>query len=81
MNSELWRLGACEVAQGIREGQFSSREVIEGCLDRIGEVNVAINALTEIRAEAALAAADAAPWPAAEAAFEDVISTGAGQWR
>ena len=30
---------------------------------------------------AALAAADAAPWPAAEAAFEDVISTGADQWR
>jgi len=31
--------------------------------------------------EAALAAADAAPWPAAEAAYTDVQSTGAGQWR
>jgi len=30
--------------------------------------------------ERAQAAADAAPWPAAEAAFADVISTGAGQW-
>ena len=30
---------------------------------------------------AALAAADAAPWPAAEAAFTDVQTTGAGQWR
>jgi pyruvate dehydrogenase E1 component alpha subunit len=29
----------------------------------------------------ALAAAEAAPWPAPEAAYEDVISTGAGQWR
>jgi pyruvate dehydrogenase E1 component alpha subunit len=29
----------------------------------------------------ALAAAEAAPWPAPQAAFEDVISTGAGQWR
>jgi pyruvate dehydrogenase E1 component alpha subunit len=29
----------------------------------------------------ALATAEAAPWPAPEAAFEDVISTGAGRWR
>jgi len=29
----------------------------------------------------ALADAEAAPWPAAAAAFEDVVSTGAGQWR
>jgi pyruvate dehydrogenase E1 component alpha subunit len=29
----------------------------------------------------ALATAEAAPWPPAEAAFEDVMSTGAGQWR
>jgi acetoin:2,6-dichlorophenolindophenol oxidoreductase subunit alpha len=30
---------------------------------------------------AALAAADAAPWPDASAAFSDVQTTGAGQWR
>ena len=30
--------------------------------------------------EAALAAADAAPWPQADAAFTDVQDTGAGQW-
>jgi pyruvate dehydrogenase E1 component alpha subunit len=37
----------------------------------------------EARAEvdAALSAADAAPWPAAAAAFTDVQTTGAGQWR
>jgi len=29
----------------------------------------------------ALAAAEIAPWPSPEAAFDDVISTGAGQWR
>jgi pyruvate dehydrogenase E1 component alpha subunit len=29
---------------------------------------------------AALAAADAAPWPDASAAFTDVQTTGAGQW-
>ncbi|MBO9651996.1 MAG: thiamine pyrophosphate-dependent dehydrogenase E1 component subunit alpha [Variovorax sp.] len=31
--------------------------------------------------EAALAAADAAPWPDASAAFSDVQTTGEGQWR
>lgn len=31
--------------------------------------------------DAALAAADAAPWPEAEAAFTDVQTTGAGTWR
>ena len=31
--------------------------------------------------EAALAAAEAAPWPDAAAAFTDVQTTGAGQWR
>jgi acetoin:2,6-dichlorophenolindophenol oxidoreductase subunit alpha len=31
--------------------------------------------------QAALAAADAAPWPEAEAAFTDVQTTGAGVWR
>jgi pyruvate dehydrogenase E1 component alpha subunit len=36
-------------------------------------------ALAEV--DAALAAADAAPWPAAAAAFTDVQTTGAGQWR
>jgi acetoin:2,6-dichlorophenolindophenol oxidoreductase subunit alpha len=31
--------------------------------------------------EAAVAAANAAPWPEAAAAFTDVQDTGAGQWR
>jgi len=31
--------------------------------------------------QAALASADAAPWPAPEAAYTDVQTTGAGQWR
>ena len=35
----------------------------------------------EAEVTAAIAAANAAPWPAAEAAFEDVQTTGAGQWR
>ncbi|WP_043116936.1 thiamine pyrophosphate-dependent enzyme, partial [Pseudacidovorax intermedius] len=36
-------------------------------------------ALDEV--QAALDAADAAPWPEAAAAFTDVQTTGAGQWR
>jgi len=31
--------------------------------------------------ERALATAEAAPWPPPEAAFEDVVGAGAGQWR
>jgi pyruvate dehydrogenase E1 component alpha subunit len=35
----------------------------------------------EAEVQAALAAADAAPWPEAAAAYTDVQNTGAGQWR
>ncbi|WP_332825079.1 thiamine pyrophosphate-dependent dehydrogenase E1 component subunit alpha [Ramlibacter sp.] len=41
----------------------------------------AIEREAEQEVAAALAAASAAPWPAPEAAFEDVQTTGAGQWR
>jgi len=40
---------------------------------------IAIEVKREI--EEALASAEAAPWPPPDAAFEDVIDTGAGQWR
>ena len=40
----------------------------------------AIEADAQAEVEAALAAADAAPWPDASAAFTDVQTTGAGQW-
>lgn len=60
MTTELWRLDATAVAQGIREGEFSAREVVSACIERLEAVNPAINAITEVRPEAALAAADAA---------------------
>lgn len=41
----------------------------------------AIESEAEREVAAALAAANAAPWPDPEAAFEDVQTTGAGQWR
>jgi pyruvate dehydrogenase E1 component alpha subunit len=40
----------------------------------------AIEDEAEAEVAAALAAADAAPWPEAGAAFTDVQTTGAGQW-
>ena len=48
------------IASGIRRREFSVREVVSACLGRVEAVNPRINALTEVRPEAALAAADAA---------------------
>ena len=41
----------------------------------------AIDASARAEIEAALACADAAPWPQPSEAFEDIVSTGAGQWQ
>ena len=41
----------------------------------------AIDAAAHAEIAAAMSAAEAAPWPEASAAFEDVITTGAGTWR
>ena len=41
----------------------------------------AIDAAARAEIDAALAVADVAPWPEAGDAFEDVVTTGAGQWR
>lgn len=58
--AELWRLDAQELSAGLRRREFSVREVVAACLARCDSANPRINALTEIRPEAALAAADAA---------------------
>lgn len=60
MTTELWRLGASELADGIRARQFSSREVVQAHLDRIEAVNGKVNAVTVVLGDTALAAADAA---------------------
>ena len=41
----------------------------------------AIDASAQAEIDAALLYADAAPWPTPAEAFEDIVSTGAGQWR
>ena len=59
MNGPLWRLGAVELAGAIRRREVSSREVAESVLARVGACNPKLNALVEVHAEQALAAAAA----------------------
>jgi amidase len=58
--TELWRMGAADLAEAIRCRQISSQEVIEAHLRRIEAVNPTINAVTVVLAEQALQAAKAA---------------------
>lgn len=46
---------AAALAAGIREGRTSSAEVVEACLARIEEVNPALNAVVQLRADEARA--------------------------
>ncbi len=68
--SELWQLGALELAARIRSGDASSRAVVEAHLDRIDAVNPHLNAVVRRLDDEALAAADAAD--AAVAAGDDL---------
>ena len=58
--SELWQMGALELAGAIRAGDVSSREVVEAHLMRVDKVNGDLNAIVRLLADKALAAADAA---------------------
>ena len=58
--TDLWKLSATELADGIRNGAYRSAEVIESVLDRIADRNPDLNAIVveladEARAEAAAA--------------------------
>ena len=57
---DLCRRTAVELADLIRSGEVSSREVVEAHLARIDEVNGRVNAVVNRIDETALAAADAA---------------------
>ena len=62
MNELLYR-SASEATELVQSGKVSSRELTEAVLARIDAVNPSLNAVVELRAEAALkeaAAADAA---------------------
>jgi amidase len=58
--TELWSMGATELAGTIRTKQASAREVIEAHLRRIESVNPSINAVVIVLGEEALESADAA---------------------
>lgn len=57
-NHALWARGAGELAGLIAGRQVSARSVVEAHLERITEVNPAVNAVTRVMADSALAAAD-----------------------
>ena len=56
----LCKKSATELAKLIRDGEVTSRDVVAAHLDRIDEVNPAINAVTLVLAESALDQADKA---------------------
>jgi len=60
MSDDLWRWSAAKLANAVRDKTVSSREVVQAHLERIDAVNGAVNAITVVLAEEALAAADAA---------------------
>jgi len=55
--TELWRLGAKDLAEKIAAKDVSSAEVVEAHLDRIARVNPQVNAIVRVLAEEARAAA------------------------
>jgi amidase len=57
---ELWRESALSLAQLIRSGEVTSREVVESHLARIDAVNADVNAVVEIHPDEVLAEADRA---------------------
>lgn len=60
MTTDLWRLGAQELTDGIRRRDYSCREATSSVLARIDDINPRINALPFVMRESALVAADAA---------------------
>ena len=60
MDRALWQWDAVEVAAAVRTRRISSREVVHAVLQRLDAVNPALNAVTVLLADDALAAADRA---------------------
>ena len=58
-DSDVLFRSATELAAMVREGEVSSRELVETSLERIEELNPELNAFVEVDEEGALAAADA----------------------
>tara|TARA_R110002072_G_scaffold56097_6_gene145554 strand:+ start:13378 stop:14772 length:1395 start_codon:yes stop_codon:yes gene_type:complete len=54
---KLWQLGAIELARGISKRDYTATQVMSEHLDRIAEVNPALNAIVVVMGESALATA------------------------
>ncbi|MBL9076256.1 MAG: Asp-tRNA(Asn)/Glu-tRNA(Gln) amidotransferase subunit GatA [Planctomycetes bacterium] len=57
--TELWQLSAAGLADQVRRGSVSARDVVRASLDRIERVDPALHAFVDHRGERALADADA----------------------
>jgi amidase len=57
-DSDLMFRPASELAEMVRSGELSSRELVQTSLERIEELNPALNAFVQVDDERALAAAD-----------------------
>jgi amidase len=60
VSDALWRLGACELAEGIRQKRFSCVDVMESIVGRIGALNPELNAIVYDYSDEALLAAESA---------------------
>ena len=60
MSDALWSWSAQRLSAAIRSGAISAREATASSLDRVQAVNPALNAIVDLLADEALAAADAA---------------------
>ncbi|MFB7782686.1 amidase [Streptomyces vinaceus] len=75
---DVWRMSAAAQAEAVRRGEVSAVELVDSHLERIAEVNPRVNAVTQLMAERAraaaartdrLRAAGAAPGPLAGVPF------------
>ncbi len=60
MTQKLWKLSATELGSFIQKGEVSARQATQSVLERIAAVNPRINALAEVMAQEAMAAAEEA---------------------
>lgn len=58
-NSTLGIMTATEIAHRVRSGEISAARVVSSCLERIGRLDPGLRAFTAVRADAALAEAEA----------------------
>ncbi len=59
-SQDLWRWSAQALASAIRHGALSAKEVVASSLQRVADVNPALNAIVDVLADQAMAAAQQA---------------------